>query len=60
MNVYDLCRHLHLMKTSCCMSAKFHGIKLKKELKFLSSNFFCIINVCVKSMVEEWCDIIYT
>ncbi len=29
MDVWDLLeKHLHLMKTSCCMNAKFHEIKL--------------------------------
>jgi hypothetical protein len=48
-------KHLYLMKTNCCMNAKFYKIELWKELNF---EFFCIVCKFVKSIVGEWCDII--
>jgi hypothetical protein len=49
-NVWNLWKHLDLMRTSCDMSAKFHGtVKRNENLIF---KVFDIIYECV----GEWCN----
>ncbi len=54
MIVWDLWKHLHLMKINCDMSAKFHRIVKRNEILVFKG--FDIIYGCVKSMVG--CDMI--
>jgi hypothetical protein len=59
MNVCDIWRHPHLMKTSGWYECKFSWDRIMKGIEIFVLKSFGIVYVCVKSMVGEWCDILF-
>ncbi len=51
MGVCDLWKHLHLIKISCSMNIKASWNKIMKGIQIFVLKGFCIVYMCVKSIV---------